>query len=98
MKKFYTYILRCNDNSYYVGSTRNIEVRFWEHQRGIAADYTAKRRPVQLVYVELYDRIDDAFYREYQVKKWSRVKKESLITQNYESLHYLAKKKWKFLD
>ena len=91
-------MLKCSDDSYYVGSTRNIEVRFWEHQKGVAADYTAKRRPVELVCVELYDRVDDAFYREHQVKKWSRIKKESLIAQNYESLNFLAKKKWNYSD
>lgn len=33
----YVYILECNDGSYYVGSTRNLERRTWEHREGIGA-------------------------------------------------------------
>jgi putative endonuclease len=46
----YMYILRCSDGSYYVGSTRNLESRLYQHQTGIGAEYTRCRRPVELVY------------------------------------------------
>ena len=64
----HTYILECRDNSFYTGSTRNLEKRLWEHETGIAAAYTKKRRPVRLVYCEEYERIDDAFNREKQLQ------------------------------
>lgn len=86
MSKGYTYILRCSDGSYYTGSTRNIDVRLYQHQTGDGAVYTKKRRPVELVYVEEYERIDEAFYREKQIQGWSRRKKEALIAGNFDTL------------
>jgi len=31
---FWTYLLRCKDNSYYTGHTDNIEARLAQHQSG----------------------------------------------------------------
>ena len=80
------YILKCSDNSYYVGSTKDIELRVKEHNEGRGAYYTSKRTPVELVYFEEFHRIDDAYYREQQVKGWSRKKKEALINGEFEAL------------
>ncbi len=85
------YILRCSDESYYTGSTKYLELRLKQHQAGDGANYTSKRLPVELIYVEVYDRIDTAFYREKQVQGWSRKKKEALIKNMPEELHELAK-------
>ena len=88
--KGYTYILKCFDNSYYTGSTKNLGLRLCQHQNGEGANYTSKRLPVELVYFEEYSRIDEAFYREKQIQKWSRAKKKALIEGNYDKLHDLA--------
>jgi putative endonuclease len=88
----YMYILKCCDNSYYTGSTVNLERRLWQHQNGEGANYTKDRLPVELVYFEKYEKISDAFYREKQVQNWSRKKKQSLINKKLERLPYLAKK------
>ncbi|GHU25941.1 hypothetical protein FACS1894164_16290 [Spirochaetia bacterium] len=69
--KGYMYILECNDGSYYTGSTRDIARRLVQHNYGEGSNYTKKRLPVRLAYVEEYDRIDMAFYREKQVQGWS---------------------------
>ena len=86
----YMYILKCADGTYYTGSTVNIEKRLWQHQNGEGANYTKKRLPVELVYYEEYSRIAEAFYREKQVQGWSRKKKETLIFNKLEELHFLA--------
>ncbi|MCO6187216.1 GIY-YIG nuclease family protein [Rhizobium sp. L1K21] len=87
------YILRCRDGSYYTGLTKqNIEARLWEHNEGIYQGYTFKRRPVELVFMEVYDRIIDAIARERQIKGWNRRKKEALIAQNYEGLPDLSRR------
>jgi putative endonuclease len=87
------YILRCRDGSYYTGLTKQgIEARVWEHIAGIYDGYTAKRRPVELVFTESYDRIIDAINRERQIKGWSRQKKEALIALNYEGLPALSRR------
>ena len=86
------YILECADGSYYVGSTRNLECRIFEHQQGLGAKYTSHRLPVNLVYGEEYDRIADAYAREKQVQGWRRAKREALINGDPELLPELAKK------
>ena len=85
------YILKCSDNKYYVGSTRNLIERFILHQKGQASSYTSRRLPVELVYYEDFHRIDDAFKREHQVKRWGRARKEALIEDNHSDLPILSK-------
>lgn len=89
------YILECSDGSFYTGSTKNLEKRLWEHNNGVGANYTKKRIPVELIYLEEYTRIDEAFYREKQVQGWSRKKKLALIEGKPELLPKLAKKIFK---
>jgi len=86
------YILECADGSYYVGSTRNLEQRIFQHQQRLGAKYTSNRLPVTLVYGEEYDRIADAYAREKQVQGWRRAKREALINGDLELLPALAKK------
>ena len=85
--KGYMYILQCGDESYYTGSTNNLELRLAQHQAGEGANHTRKHLPVKLLYFEEYARIDEAFYREKQVQGWSRKKKEALIKGMAEELH-----------
>ena len=84
------YILECVDGSYYTGSTTNIELRFAQHQAGQGANHTKKRLPVRLVYLEEYDRVDMAFYREKQIQGWRREKKEALIHSQFDKLPELS--------
>ena len=86
-----TYILECYDGSYYTGSTIDLEKRIEEHQSGNGANHTKLRLPVKLVYYEEYPQISQAFYREKQIQKWRRAKKESLISGKYNDLPTLAK-------
>ena len=86
----FMYILKCADNSYYIGSTKNLNVRLLQHQNGEGADHTKKSLPVELVYFEEFDRIDLAFYREKQIKGWSRKKKEALINHQESKLNSLS--------
>lgn len=90
MPKGYVYILKCSDGSYYTGSTIDIETRINEHNDGKGANHTKKRLPVELVYLEEFQRIDDAFFREKQIQGWSRAKKEALIKNNFTSLRKLS--------
>jgi putative endonuclease len=91
MPKGYMYILECSNGSYYTGSTKYLAKRFMQHTRGEGANHTKKYLPVKLVYVEEYNRIDTAFYREKQVQGWSRKKKEALIAGMPGRLRELAK-------
>lgn len=88
------YILECSNGSYYTGSTQSLSRRLQQHQSGNGANHTKKHLPVKLVYFEEFNRIDLAFYREKQIQKWSRVKKEALIAKQHNQLPNLAKAKW----
>lgn len=78
---WYVYIVTCADGSYYTGSTKNIERRVAEHNSSntISAKYTRYRRPVILVYKEIYQSHSEALKRECEIKKLSRDKKYQLI-------------------
>ncbi|MBF8456161.1 GIY-YIG nuclease family protein [Kaistella sp. G5-32] len=91
MAKGFMYILKCADDSYYTGSTVNLELRLAQHQSGEGSNHTRKSLPVVLVYYEEYQNIADAFYREKQVQGWSRSKKEALIENRHEDLPLLSK-------
>ena len=86
------YILECSDGTYYVGSTKDLEYRFSEHQQGKGAKYTSRRLPVRLVYSEEYERVVDAYAREKQVQNWSRSKRKALINGSQDLLPHLSKK------
>jgi len=90
--RYYIYILRCSDGSYYTGVTSNIEKRVYEHQEGlIAGCYTHNRRPVKLIHAEEFPDIIAAISREKQIKGWTRKKKDALISGSYERLIELSK-------
>ena len=76
----YMYMLRCTDGALVTGTTWDLS-----HHMGSecasGSTRTAWRRPVQLVYVEWFDRIDAAFYREREVHGWRRSRKERLIAE-----------------
>jgi putative endonuclease len=87
------YILRCADGSYYVGTTReSLERRVAEHQAGTFGGYTARRRPVTLVYHQQFQRITDAVEAERQVKGWRREKKEALVRGELQLLPALSRR------
>jgi putative endonuclease len=91
-KMYFVYILKCYDQSYYVGMTNNIERRLLEHQFPEYTNvYTALRLPVTLVYLDDYGDVNQAIDREKQIKKWSRKKKEASIEKNIDKLRELSK-------
>jgi len=87
MPKGYTYILLCSDDSYYTGSTIDLDRRWQQHLNGEGANHTRKYPPISILYYEEYSRIDYAFYREKQIQGWSRNKKEALIQGKFKDLH-----------
>ena len=71
-----------------------LEKRLWEHNQGIGSKYTARRRPVKLVFSQEFASIADAYEREKQVQSWSRAKREALIRGDYDALPDLARKRF----
>ena len=95
MQVSYVYILKCSDSSYYTGVTSKLEQRMFQHNSAFYPDcYTASRRPLELVFYAEFTNISFAIDTEKQIKKWSRAKKEALISGDYDALPNLAKKKF----
>jgi len=70
MKFYYVYILRCIDDSLYVGLTSDIERRVMEHNMGKYPEaYTYSRRPVLLVFYQDFTDPNQAIEFEKKNKK-----------------------------
>lgn len=82
----FVYILRCADESFYVGITQDLDARLKAHNDGRGATYTFKRRPVSLVYSERYELDTQGVARERQLKRWSHSKKQALISGDLQKL------------
>ncbi|MBO6154549.1 MAG: DUF45 domain-containing protein [Lachnospiraceae bacterium] len=78
-KTYYTYMVRCNDDSLYVGYTPDLKKRLRAHNNGTGAKYTKYRRPVELVYYEEFNEKRQAQSREVLLKQLSHKQKEKLI-------------------
>lgn len=72
---FYTYVLLCDDGSFYTGSSSNAEERFLTHQEGEGGRYTKLHKPTKLLYTEEFETKSEAVRREFQIKGWSHNKK-----------------------
>ena len=90
---YYAYILRCADDSFYVGSAQDLDSRVKAHNDGRGAAHTFKHRPVQLVYSEGFESEIAAVTRERQLKRWSHGKKQALVEGNIRRLKRLSKRR-----
>ena len=91
MKAYYVYILECNDGMLYTGVTNDITRRVNEHQKGLNNTcFTFKRRPVKLIWHEMFNDIEQAIFFEKKIKKWSKAKKHALVNGDDKMLRILA--------
>ena len=74
----YTYMLKCKDNTYYIGYTNDLKKRLQAHNEGKGAKYTKGRGPVELVYYEEYEEKSIAMRREWELKQLTRKEKEHM--------------------
>ncbi|QQG43323.1 MAG: GIY-YIG nuclease family protein [Candidatus Daviesbacteria bacterium] len=88
---YFVYILRTSSQTLYIGQTNNLEKRLKEHQNKTSksAKYIKYFDSCQLVYTEEYPTRIEAMRREFQLKKWTKAKKESLISGNIKLLKKL---------
>lgn len=80
-KKYYVYIVKCADGTYYTGKTIDIPRRLLQHNGELinGAKYTRSRRPVELMLYEECLTNKYACQREYEIKQLTRSEKEDLI-------------------
>lgn len=87
---YYTYMIRCSDNSIYTGITTDINRRFLEHKNKDkkCAKYTYTHDVVKLECYYISETRSLASRLEYYIKKLSKNEKEKLIfsDKNFELL------------
>lgn len=88
---YFVYILRTSSNTLYIGQTDNLQQRLEDHRRknSKSAKYLKYFLSFDLVYSETYNSRIEAMQREYQLKHWSKVKKEALINGDLNLLKKL---------
>jgi len=87
----FVYILRLQSSGLYVGQTSDLNQRYKDHCSGRASRTTKLDPPVGIIYTEECDTLVDARKREAQIKRWSKAKKEALISGDTKRLRSLAK-------
>ena len=76
----WTYLLASKRfGTLYLGSTRDLVKRVYEHREGLLGGFTRKYDVKLLVWYEAYDSVAAAYAREQQMKKWKRDWKIALI-------------------
>jgi putative endonuclease len=63
----------------YTGVTNNIARRVYEHKNELIEGFTKKYNASKLIYLEVFDDIENAIMREKEIKGWRRSKKTALI-------------------
>ncbi|MBW1837250.1 MAG: GIY-YIG nuclease family protein [Deltaproteobacteria bacterium] len=89
------YILRLKSGSLYIGATTDLKQRYHDHLHGSACRTTKLDPPLKLVYSESLATFSEARKREAQVKRWTRVKKEALLSGDLAKLRKLSKSRKK---
>ena len=80
---FYVYILASRiGGTVYIGVTNDLVRRVAEHRLKIGESFTKRYGVARLVYLEVFDQIEQAIQREKRLKKWNRAWKISLIEKD----------------
>ncbi len=90
---YYTYMLRCSDNSIYTGMTNDLEKRFHEHlsKSKLGAKYTKSHSVIKLEIAWTSKEKSLACKLEYQIKTLSKQQKEALISDKRLSNYFSGK-------
>ena len=83
MNDYYVYILSNLAKTLYVGATRDVQRRLYEHRAKLNPNsFTARYDITRLVHLEHFESWSDALARERQLKGWTRARKLALIDHN----------------
>ena len=79
---YWVYILSSRKKgTLYIGLTRDLKKRIWLHKNGLLKGFTKKYEVKNLVYFEEFEFINDAIWREKNLKSWNRQWKIDLIEE-----------------
>ena len=78
----YVYIMASRRNgTLYIGVTSDFIARVFGHREGVVGGFTKRYGCKRLVWFEAHDDLQDARYRELQMKEWRRAWKIELIAK-----------------
>ena len=78
---YYTYIIRCEDNSLYTGMTNNLDKRVNEHLSKSGSKYTKSHKATKLEIAWKSKDKSLACKLEYQIKHLTKQQKEKMIAR-----------------
>lgn len=93
MAMFTLYILKCADETLYIGHTDNLSRRLQQHEQSKVDAYTARRLPLELIHAEEFESRYEALTMERKLKGWSRAKKLAYVANDWAEVSRLAKSK-----
>jgi putative endonuclease len=91
MHKYFVYILSSFSKALYTGITNDLVRRMAEHKKGVGSKFASKYKITSLVYFEEGDDVNQAIFREKQIKAWRRSKKLALINESNPDWKDLSK-------
>jgi putative endonuclease len=84
VKKYFVYILKCSDDTFYTGYTDDVVKRCKKHNSEKGAKYTKTRLPVEVVYSKEIGNKSQTMKEEHRIKQLTRKQKMCIISENYE--------------
>lgn len=91
MKLYHVYILKCVDGLLYTGITNDISRRLEEHSKGLNKNcFTYNRSPLELIFNQEFNDVEQAIYFEKRIKKWSSKKKLALAEGDFNMIKILS--------
>ncbi|HEU0016294.1 MAG TPA: GIY-YIG nuclease family protein [Longimicrobium sp.] len=82
MHNYYVYILASATRTLYVGMTRDLVRRVYEHKHGLTGGFAKKYNVNRLVHYEHFTQAAAAIAREKQLKGWLRRRKLDLVEEH----------------
>ncbi len=80
---YFLYIIRTENNRLYIGHTNNPARRIQDHQGRLGAKFIKDQHAdFRIIYTETFNTRAEAMLREQQLKRWTRAKKEALVSGN----------------
>ena len=79
MHRYFVYILSSPTGTLYTGMTNDLMRRMYEHQNKMVDGFTKKYNVIRLIYYEETGDVNQAIFREKQIKGWRRSKKLELV-------------------
>jgi len=83
--KYYTYVIECEDGSFYVGQASDMMKRWEQHVSGQGANWTKSHKPIRIIHYEIFPSREEAVKRDKELKtgfgrKW--IKREIEAQRN----------------